>query len=90
MKHFRDEYVEHVVDKKCRCGVCKDLLQYSIIKDSCIGCGMCSKVCPADAITRTDYIAPGKKLAAFQIDPSKCVKCGACMETCKFKAIVKK
>lgn len=90
MKHFRDEYVEHVVDKKCRCGVCKDLLQYSIIKDSCIGCGMCSKVCPADAITRTDYIAPGKKLAAFEIDPSKCVKCGACMETCKFKAIVKK
>ncbi len=81
MKHFRDEYVEHVVDKKCRCGVCKDLLQYSIIKDSCIGCGMCSKVCPADAITRTDYIAPGKKLAAFEIDPSKCVKCGACMET---------
>ena len=90
MKHFRDEYVEHVVDKKCRCGVCKDLLQYSIIKDSCIGCGMCSKVCPADAITRSDYIAPGKKLAAFEIDPSKCVKCGACMETCKFKAIVKK
>lgn len=90
MKHFRDEYVEHVVDKKCRCGVCKGLLNYSIVKDSCVGCGMCAKACPADAITRTDYIAPGKKLAAMEIDSSKCVKCGACMATCKFKAIVKK
>lgn len=90
MKHFRDEYVEHVVDKKCRCGVCKKLLQYTIVKDSCFGCGMCAKNCPADAITRTDYIAPGKKLAAFAIDPSKCVKCGACIGSCKFKAIIKK
>ncbi len=90
MAHFRDEYVEHVVDKKCRCGVCKELLTYSIEKDNCFGCGMCAKACPADAIIRTDYIAPGKKLAAFEIDTTKCVKCGACMGTCKFKAIVKK
>ncbi len=90
MAHFRDEYVEHVVDKKCRCGVCKELLTYSIEKDNCFGCGMCAKACPADAIVRTDYIAPGKKLAAFEIDTTKCVKCGACMGTCKFKAIVKK
>lgn len=90
MAHFRDEYVEHVVDKKCRCGVCKELLTYSIEKDNCFGCGMCVKACPADAIVRTDYIAPGKKLAAFEIDTTKCVKCGACMGTCKFKAIVKK
>ena len=89
LKFFRDEYIAHVKDKKCPAGVCKDLLQFSIVKDSCFGCGVCAKKCPADAITRTDYIAPGKKLAAFEIDPNKCVKCGACIDTCKFKAIVK-
>ena len=90
LKHFREEYVEHVVDKKCRCGVCKNLLTYTIEKDQCFGCGMCAKACPAGAITKTDYTAPGKKLPAMEIDSSKCVKCGACMATCKFKAIVKK
>ena len=90
LKHFREEYVEHVVDKKCRCGVCKNLLTYTIEKDQCFGCGMCAKACPAGAITKTDYTAPGKKLPAMEIDTSKCVKCGACMATCKFKAIVKK
>ena len=89
LRYFRDEYVAHIVDKKCPAGVCKSLLQFKIDPDKCIGCGMCAKNCPADAISRTDYIAPGHKLASFEIDPKKCVKCGACMEKCKPHAIYK-
>jgi NADP-reducing hydrogenase subunit HndC len=87
LRYFRDEYVAHIVDKKCPAGVCKELLTFSIEKDKCIGCGMCAKACPANAIYKTDYIAPGKKLPALAIDTDKCVKCGACIGTCKFKAI---
>ena len=87
LRYFRDEYIAHIVDKKCPAGVCKKLLKYSIDKDKCIGCGMCARNCPADAITKTDYVAPGKKLPAFVIDINKCIKCGACIGGCKFKAI---
>ena len=89
LRYFRDEYIAHVVDHKCPAGVCKDLLEYSIIKDKCYGCGMCAKKCPVGAISVTGYTAPGKKKPAYEIDPNKCAKCGVCIDTCKFKAIVK-
>ena len=89
LNFFRDEYVAHVVDKKCPAGVCKDLLSFAIDKDKCIGCGMCARNCPAEAIEKTDYVAPGHKLPSLSIDTGKCIKCGACISNCKFKAISK-
>ena len=83
LRYFRDEYIAHVVDKKCPAGVCKALLSYVIDPDKCKGCTLCARICPNGAIS-------GKVKEAHVIDQSKCIKCGACMEKCKFGAISKK
>ena len=82
LRYFRDEYLEHIQNKRCPAGVCKSLLQYRIDPQKCRGCTLCSRVCPAGAIS-------GSVKNPHVIDTSKCVKCGACMEKCKFGAISK-
>ncbi len=82
LRYFRDEYVAHIVDKRCPAGVCKALLQYKIDADKCKGCTLCARNCPNNAII-------GKVKEAHFIDQDKCIKCGACMEKCRFGAIYK-
>jgi len=82
LRYFRDEYIAHIVDKKCPAGVCKDLLQYKINADKCKGCTLCARTCPNGAII-------GSVKEPHMINQDKCVKCGACMEKCRFGAIYK-
>lgn len=82
LKYFRNEYEDHIYNKKCTAGSCKALVTYTI-NDGCKGCTLCSKNCPVDAIS-------GKVREKFVIDQEKCIKCGKCLEMCKFDAIDKK
>jgi NADH:ubiquinone oxidoreductase subunit F (NADH-binding)/(2Fe-2S) ferredoxin/Pyruvate/2-oxoacid:ferredoxin oxidoreductase delta subunit len=83
LNYFQDEYIAHVRDKKCPAGVCQALLSYNIIKDKCVGCTACARVCPVKCIS-------GSPKVVHEIDQSECIKCGACMNACKFSAIEKR
>jgi len=80
LRYFEDEYKEHIEKKYCRAHICKALMRYEINEESCIGCNLCVRVCPSDAIT-------GVLKKAHHIDPEKCISCGTCMEKCRFGAI---
>ncbi len=83
IKYFKDEYIEHIVDKHCPAGVCKSLLHFEIDPGLCKGCTLCARNCPVDAIS-------GGVKQPHVIDKDKCIKCGLCMKNCKFNAIIKK
>ena len=82
LRYFRDEYMAHVIEKKCPAGVCKSMLKFKIDTEVCKKCGICKKNCPVSAIS-------GDKEHPFVIDQDKCVKCGVCIEKCPFKSILK-
>ena len=81
LQYFREEFLSHILIKKCPAGTCKALITYAIAPDTCTGCGMCLKACPAGAIS-------GEKKKPHTIDIAQCMKCNACMESCPSGAIL--
>ena len=81
LMHFREEYIEHIVEKKCRAHKCPALVEF-FITDACTGCTLCERKCPVTAIS-------GEKKERHSIDQALCIKCGTCLAVCKFGAVIK-
>ena len=82
LKYFRDEYIAHVVEKRCPAGVCRNLIHFEIDPNKCKGCTLCARNCPVNAIS-------GAVKGPHTIDQDKCIHCGLCMSNCRFDAISK-
>jgi NADH-quinone oxidoreductase subunit F len=82
LRYFRNEYLAHILEKRCPAGVCRELIQYSISVDRCQGCQRCLRECPVNAIR-------GEKKQAHVINSNLCIKCGTCLDVCKFSAVVR-
>lgn len=80
LKHFRSEYEAHIYEKRCPARVCRALIRYEILPDACVGCTLCARNCPVDAIS-------GELKKVHIIDPDKCIRCGICKQVCNYKAV---
>ena len=81
LRYFRDEYEAHIVEKRCPAGVCQELITFTIDEEACVGCLMCVKECPQDAIW-------GEVKVPHRIDQAKCIQCGVCRDVCRVDAVL--
>lgn len=83
LRYFREEYLEHIVERRCRAGICRGMVTYTIDPATCVGCRACARACPVPCIE-------GRRREPHEIVGELCVKCGRCFEVCRFGAVIKR